>query len=239
MVNDIFPKLLKLDYGLFSYNSSEYVKDMGTPKRIKEVEEALTNGLVSRLNLKRKQKAIFLDRDGVINEEVDQLVDVKDFSFIPKSIEAIKIINKSDYLAIVVTNQPAVAKGFCSFSDIERIHMHMETELAKEGAKIDQIFFCPCHPDKGFEGENLKYKRNCHCRKPKIGMLEEAKERYNLDFSSSYIIGDTTRDILTGKNAGVESFLVSTGYAGKDGTFDILPDNSSENLYSAVEAIIS
>ena len=103
----------------------------------------------------------------------------------------------------------------------------------------NQILFCPCHPDKGFEGENLKYKRDCSWRKPKIGMLQEAKKRYNLDFSSSYIIGDTTRDVLTGKNAGVESFLVSTGYAGKDGTFDILANNSSENLYSAVEAIIS
>ena len=194
--------------------------------------------------VKKKQRAIFLDRDGVLNKPIIfkrksfAPRKFKDFVIYPNVAKYCKLLKKN-FLLIVVTNQPAVAKGFCSFSDTERIHMHMETELAKKRAKLDQIFFCPCHPDKGFAGENLKYKRNCNCRKPKIGMLDEAKKRYNLDFSSSYIIGDMTRDILTGKNAGVKSFLVNTGYAGKDGIFDVLPDNYSENLYSAVEAILS
>jgi len=238
LVNDILPNLLQSDYKLFAYNSCEYVKDMGTPERIHEVEKSLKSGLVYNLNLRKKQKAIFLDRDGVINEEVDHLIDTDNFSFIPNSIEAIKMINKSDYLAIVVTNQPAVAKGFCKVSDIEKIHMHMETELAKEGAKLDSIFFCPCHPEKGFKGENPKYKRDCDCRKPKIGMLEDAMKNYNLDFSSSFIIGDSTRDLMTGKNAGIESYLVDTGYAGRDNIFDIEPNHRSKDLYSAVKEIM-
>ena len=114
----------------------------------------------------------------------------------------------------------------------------METMFGFEGVKLDSIHYCPCHPDKGFEGENLKYKKDCNFRKPKIGMLEKARDFFNIDFSRSFIVGDTTRDILTGINAGVSTILVKTGYAGKDYSYDVTPDYVEDNLYNAVSNVI-
>ena len=237
-MNDIFPAALKSGHNLYAYNSSEFVKDMGSPERIHEVEFSIKDGILPRRNLRRKQRAIFLDRDGVINEEVDHLLDVKDFKLISGSLDAVKKLNNSDYLVIVVTNQPAVAKGFCDISDIERIHMHMETVFGKAGAKFDSIFYCPCHPEKGFPGENKKYKVDCNFRKPKTGMLEIAKSFFNIDYSKSFIIGDSTRDILTGNNANVRTILVKTGYGGKDNIYDVVPDYVENNLFDAVNNVV-
>lgn len=197
---------------IFAYDTPEYIKDMGTPDRYYEVEKDLQTGKVKARNLKNKQKAIFLDRDGTINKYAGFLTKPEQFELLPGVTEAIKMINKSGYLAIVVTNQPVIARGDCNWGELQQIHDKMETELGKEGAFLDAIYICPHHKDKGFEGERPEYKFDCECRKPKPGLLLLAAKEYNIDLSQSYMIGDSDSDVLSGKNAGCKnSIYVNVG----------------------------
>ena len=152
---------------MYVYDSPEYVKDMGTPDRYYAVCEDVKTGKVKARNLQNKQKAIFLDRDGTINKYVGFLRDIRDFELIDGVADAIKKINQSGYLAIVVTNQPVIARGEVSLEELDNIHNKMETLLGESGAYVDAIYYCPHHPDKGFEGERPEYKKVCDCRKPK------------------------------------------------------------------------
>jgi len=236
---DVFPELVIKGKGLHAYRSSEYAKDVGTSERYKEVEKDILSGKVYRRNLKKKQKAMFLDRDGVINEEVDLLHRPEQLKLIDGAAEAVKKLNGSDYLGIVVTNQPVVARGLCSEKDIAETHKRMDVLLGEKGAFLDRIYYCPHHPDRGFEGENKKYKIKCDCRKPKIGMLLEAEQDFNIEKKDSFIIGDTTTDIQTGINYGIQTVLVKTGYKGLDSRFSAIPDYEFEDLTAAVDFIIN
>lgn len=196
---------------MFCYNSPEYVKDMGTPERFHQVENDYKSGVVQAKNLHNKQKAIFLDRDGTINKYVGFLRDIDDFELIDGAAEAIKLINQSGYLAIVVTNQPVIARGEVTWEQLYEIHRKMETLLGKDGAYLDGIYICPHHPDKGFAGERQEYKIVCDCRKPKPGLLLKAAKDFNIDLSQSYMIGDDDRDVQAGLNAGCkESIKIET-----------------------------
>ncbi len=201
---------------VYCYDSPEYVKDMGTPERYYAVCKDFANGIVQARNLKNRQKAIFLDRDGTINEYVGFLTDIKEFRLLDGVAEAIRKINASGYLAIVVTNQPIIARGEVSFTELQEIHNKMETLLGAEGAYIDAIYFCPHHPDKGFEGERVEYKISCDCRKPKPGMLLKAAEDFNIDLSRSWMVGDGKNDVEAGKNAGCKTVLIGTEDYGQD-----------------------
>lgn len=192
---------------IFAYDTPEYIKDMGTPDRFYETEKDIESGKVHARNLKNKQKAIFLDRDGTINKMVGFVTKPEQFELIEGAAEAIKTINKSGYLAIVVTNQPVIARGDCTFEELQTIHDKMETELGKVGAFVDAIYVCPHHTDKGFEGERPEYKCNCDCRKPKPGLLLKAAKDFNIDLSESYMIGDSHRDVEAGENAGVKKSI--------------------------------
>lgn len=192
---------------IFAYDTPEYIKDMGTPDRFYETEKDIESGKVHARNLKNKQKAIFLDRDGTINKMVGFVTKPEQFELIEGAAEAIKAINKSGYLAIVVTNQPVIARGDCTFEELQTIHDKMETELGKVGAFVDAIYVCPHHTDKGFEGERPEYKCNCDCRKPKPGLLLKAAKDFNIDLSESYMIGDSHRDVEAGENAGVKKSI--------------------------------
>ena len=185
---------------IFAYDTPEYIKDMGTPDRYYEVEKDLQTGKVKARNLKNKQKAIFLDRDGTINKYVGFLTKPEQFELLPGVAEAIKMINKSGYLAIVVTNQPVIARGDCTWEELQQIHEKMETELGKEGAFLDAIYICPHHIDKGFEGERIEYKFDCECRKPKTGLLRNAARDFNIMAEESYMIGDSVNDVKAGEN---------------------------------------
>ena len=187
---------------IYAYDTPEYIKDMGTPDRYYEVEDDIKSGKVKARNLGNKQKAIFLDRDGTINKYVGFLTKPEQFELIPGVAEAIKWINKSGYLAIVVTNQPVIARGDCTWEELQQIHDKMETELGKEGAYFDAVYVCPHHPDKGFEGERPEYKHVCTCRKPLPRLLLKAAEDYNVDFSQSFMIGDSDNDVQAGIAAG-------------------------------------
>ena len=224
---------------VYAYRSTEYIKDIGTPKRLNSAYQDIKNGLLKNKNLKNKQKAIFLDRDGTINVLNGFLSNIDDFEFLPGIAEAIKKINNSEYLVIVATNQPVVARGECTLEKLEQIHMKMELELGKQGAYLDDLFYCPHHPDKGYKGENIEFKIDCNCRKPKTGMLKQAANKYNIDLKQSWFIGDTTMDIKTGINAGTKTILVNTGEAGLDKKYNVVPDYNFENLLQAVDFILS
>lgn len=196
---------------IYAYDTPEYIKDMGTPDRFYEVEEDIKSGKVKARNLKNKQKAVFLDRDGTINKYVGFLTKPEQFELIPGVAEAIKKINKSGYLAIVVTNQPVIARGDCTWEELQEIHNKMETELGKEGAFVDAIYICPHHKDKGFEGERPEYKYDCECRKPKPGLLLQASKDFNIDLSQSIMIGDNITDMKTGEDILKDAFLVGDG----------------------------
>lgn len=194
---------------MFCYDSPEYVKDMGTPERYKAVCNDYKNGTVKAKNLKSKQKAIFLDRDGTINKYVGFLRNIDDFELIEGVAEAIRKINASGYLAVVVTNQPVIARGEITYKELKEIHNKMETLLGLEGAYLDAIYFCPHHPHKGYEGEIPELKIDCECRKPKPGLFIKAAHELNIDLSRSYMVGDGENDIKAGKAAGCNTVLIT------------------------------
>ncbi len=207
---------------MFCYDSPEYVKDMGTPERYDAVCEDYKAGRVSGKNLQNKQKAVFLDRDGTINKYVGFLRNIDEFALLDGVADAIKKINASGYLAIVVTNQPVIARGEVSFEELERIHNKMETLLGKEGAYLDAVYFCPHHPHKGYEGERPELKFDCECRKPKPGMLLKAAQDFNIDLAQSWMVGDGENDIKAGQNAGCRTALVGNGAYGQTVTVSSL-----------------
>lgn len=196
---------------MFCYDSPEYVKDMGTPERYESVCRDFHEGKVQSKNLSNKQKAVFLDRDGTINKYVGFLRNIDDLELLDGVAEAIRNINNSGYLAIVVTNQPVIARGEVTVAELAEIHNKIETLLGLEGAYLDAIYYCPHHPHKGYEGEIPELKFDCDCRKPKPGMIIRAAEDFNIDLSKSYMIGDSENDILCGKNAGCKTVLIGQG----------------------------
>ena len=183
-------------------------------------------------------RAVFLDRDGVINEEADLVCKPSQLRLIEGSAEAIKMLKESGFLVIAITNQPVVARNMCSESDLAAIHERLKSMLAEKDARLDAIYSCPHHPDKGYPEENTEYKIDCGCRKPKTGMITRAAKDFSIDPRKSFMVGDTTRDIQTGKNAGCRTILVRTGFAGRDGKFDTRPDYVCENLLEAAKLII-
>lgn len=205
---------------MFCYDSPEYVKDMGTPERFHAVVEDYAAGIVQAKNLKNKQKAIFIDRDGTINKYVGFLRTVNEFELIDGVAEAIKKINDSGYIIVVVTNQPVIARGEVTYEQLYEIHDKMETELGRLGCYVDSIYFCPHHPHKGYKGEIVELKIDCECRKPKPGMLIKAAKDLNIALEESWMIGDSMSDIKAGIEVGCRTILINgEGSSGESGSF--------------------
>lgn len=232
---DIFPKMVH-QIPVYAYNTTEYLKDMGTPDRLDSVASDITSGKVERKSYFYPQKAIFLDRDGVINEDTDFIKTTDEFQLFPYTADAIKRINKSEYASIVVTNQSAVARNLLTEEELRIIHNKMETELGAARAKVDAIYYCPHHPDKGFPEENPLYKIDCDCRKPKAGMLLQAAKTFNISLIDSYMIGDTDRDREAGRRAGCITVGVRSGKGCTDLKSD--PDFMFDHLAEAVDFIV-
>lgn len=236
--NDIIKGMIEDGEPVYGYRSPEYVKDVGTVDRVNQTLSDIERGFIRGKCLREKQKCIFMDRDGTINQYRGLVYKEEDFELEPCAVEAIRRINASGRLGIVVTNQPVVARGLCGIEDVENIHRKLSSLLGREGVYLDDILFCPHHPDKGYPEENPAYKIPCECRKPKTGMIRRAAEQYNIDLSASWMVGDTTMDIQTGINAGMRTALVLTGEAGKDKKFDVKPDLVCRDLLEAVERIL-
>jgi len=205
---DIFPAMLEDKRILYAYNTSEYLKDMGTPERLHSVEAAIREGKSRARNLKNKQKAVFLDRDGVVNKEIGGVLKPEDLELAPDIADSIKILHEASFLVILVTNQPFIAKGMITFEELERIHGKMEWEISSKGAYFDALYVCPHHPEKGWPGEVAELKRECSCRKPEPGLILQALEAFNIDPDQSYIIGDRLSDLEAGRRAKLKAGLL-------------------------------
>jgi len=233
--SELFPILIKHNLYLKAYISPEYIKDIGTPRRLELTEKAIQKYVPTLLSDRSLRRCIFLDRDGVINKEVGHLSDIASFELLPGVCEAIRKINESGYLAICVTNQPVIARGDLTETGLENIHMKMEVELGKLGAYLDAVIYCPHHPDAGFKGEIPHLKTKCECRKPKPGMLLKAIETFKIDPLNSWMIGDHSRDIKAGSEANVKTVFI-----GPKNTFnDSISSYTASNLLSAVSLILN
>ncbi len=237
MEHDFITKLIETGR-VYNYASPEYIKDVGTPDRIKDAANDITNGIVSARNLQNKQKCVFLDRDGTINQYRGFIRKPDELELYPFASEAIKKLNKSGYLTIVVTNQPVIARGECSFETLQQINNKMETKLGEDGAFIDDLYFCPHHPKSGFDGEIKELKIVCNCRKPKTGMIDMAVEKYNIDLSKSFVVGDFWSDVSLGINAGTKTIKLNTETFGDDRSEKAEPNFYADTLLDAVNLIL-
>jgi histidinol-phosphate phosphatase family protein len=235
---DLFPAMLQSGQRLMGYNTPEYIKDIGTPERYDRVSAEYASGVIARSSLQTPQPAVFLDRDGTLNREVDGVISPEKLELLPGVAEAVHELNHNGIRAVVISNQPIIAKGFCREADVQAVHNKLETLLGKEHAFLDRIYYCPHHPERGFKGERAELKIECDCRKPAIGMIQRAVTDLNIDLSRSWLVGDTTTDLQTAKNAGVKSILVRTGYAGRDGKHGAQPDHVCDSLKEAVAVVL-
>lgn len=236
--HDLFPMMLERGARLFGYHSREYIKDMGTPERLARVEADIESGLVGRLSLRSRCPAVFLDRDGTLNLEVNRVSDADQLELLEGAGRAVRQLNRSGRLAVVVTNQPVVARGDCDEAELERIHAKLETLLGRDGAYLDGLYHCPHHPDSGFPGERPELKIRCDCRKPGIDLVERAVLDLRIDRQASWMVGDTTVDLQTARNAGLRSILVRTGHAGRDGRWPVRADFECSDVEEAVGFIV-
>lgn len=182
------------------------------------------------------RRAIFMDRDGTVSDEVGYLNHVSRLRVFPWSAPAIRAINGSDLLAILVTNQAGVARGYFKEEMIGRVHERLAAELEAEGARLDAIYYCPHHPSAG----EPPYRLDCECRKPRPGLLRRAAAEHALDLGASYVVGDKYSDVRLAHAVGAKGVLVLTGYGRgereyESGTWERPPDRVAETLLDAVE----
>lgn len=235
---NILPGLLARGNRILAYRSSEYLRDMGTPDRLQRVEADWRAGKLSLAEANRNHPAVFLDRDGTLNIEKGILRTADDLELLPGVGPALRSLRQAGFRLVVLTNQPGIARGAATEADVATIHRRLEWELGKEGAYLDGIYICPHHPDRGFPGERAELKVPCECRKPAIGLFEDACRDLHLDSVGSWMIGDQTRDIELARRAGLRSILVRTGMAGCDGRFQSVPDYVVDNLAAAAAVIL-
>lgn len=232
-----FPTLLGTGARLYGYRSFEYIKDIGTPSRLKLAEDHLKSGRVARARRSMPQRAVFVDRDGTLNELNGYISDPDQLRLIDGAGEAIARLNALEFRVIVTTNQPVIARGECDDAGMARIHRRLQTLLGHYGAFVDLIQYCPHHPDAGFLGEIPALKRRCECRKPGIALIEQGREILNVDLKRSWFIGDSTADMEAARRSGLTSILVRTGEAGADGKHPCHPDYVVADLAQAVSLI--
>ena len=236
---DLFPRMLAGGARIRGYVSFEYIKDLGTPKRLDKVERHLSTGVVARARREAPQKVVFVDRDGTLNQLRDYVRTPDDLEMIAGAAEGVRLLNEAEFRVFVVTNQPVLARGECDLPTMARIHARMESRLGEAGAYLDGIEFCPHHPDGGFDGEVTALKGPCDCRKPGLGMFEAVGGALTIDPARSWMVGDSTADILAGTRFGLRTILVRTGEAGLDGKWQADAEFEVSDFAEAVELITS
>lgn len=205
---NVLPACMQSGMKIYGYATSEYVKDMGTPDRYQAVCEDWKSGKVKAMNFDYPRKAVFLDRDGVINEDNGLVYKPEQLQLIDGVEEAIKYIHQKGYLAVIVSNQSVIARNLCTLEELDTINAYLETLLGKKNTYIDAIYFCPHHPDGGYPEERKEYKIKCDCRKPAPGLLLRAAKDLNIDLSESLMIGDRNSDVQAGINAKVKKSIL-------------------------------
>lgn len=231
---EVFPRIFQ-EMNMFGYRTPEYLKDMGTPDRLEKVRHDFISGKIHRKNLELPQRAVFLDRDGVLNVERSYISHPDELVLYEYTPASVRRLNEAGYLTVVVTNQSAVARNLCTEADVQTIHRKMESLLGAEHAWLDDIHYCPHHPHKGYPDENTAYKIDCDCRKPKTGMFRKAIEKFNIDPAVSFMIGDSERDIQAGINIGCITIGVRSGYGIRK--TNLYPDYMFDNLAEAADFI--
>lgn len=232
----LFPALLTHNAYLYGYVSREYIKDAGTPARLDRVISHYESGRIQRGSLDTPAPAIFLDRDGTLNDDKGWLNSPDQLSLLPGAAEAVRAINESGRLAIVITNQPVIARGECTEEQLKQIHNKLDWLLGEWNAYLDGLYYCPHHPDKGFPGERPELKFVCNCRKPATGLLEQANQEMNIDLRRSWMIGDRDADAQAASAFGIRSVLVQTGRMGPQ---HCEPTAKAETVLDAVRFILS
>jgi histidinol-phosphate phosphatase family protein len=235
---DFFPRALKNGHRIHGYRSYEYIKDLGTPTRLDKVERHLATGVVARARRSEPQRAVFVDRDGTLNHLLDYVRCPADLRLLPHVGDGVRRLNEAERRVVVVTNQPVLARGECSFEGMRNIHAKLETDLGRHGGYLDAIYVCPHHPKRGFPGEIAALKVECDCRKPNAGMLERAIFEMNIDRDGSFLIGDSVRDVKAARKAGILSVRVCTGENDLSETIVDTPDFTVLDFSSAVALII-
>jgi histidinol-phosphate phosphatase family protein len=237
--HDVFPAILSAGRPLRAYRSVEYAKDIGTPDRLAKSEADLTSGRVERLSRRLPKPAIFLDRDGVLNAEVNGVHRPEDLVLMDGVGAAVRMINRAGIPAICITNQPNVAKGLMSTKSLSDVFAALDTALAQHGAYLDDVYCCPHHPEPGWPGEVAELKVTCTCRKPAPGMLITASREHFLDLARSWMVGDRYADIAAAHAAGAKAVLIRTGHCGADrDRHDCVPDHVANDLPDAIAYII-
>ena len=208
--NSVFHHIVRnvfdMNINIYSYNTTEYIKDMGTPNRLKNVQEDLFLKKVNERNYKNKQKALFLDRDNTLIQCKigDYILNEDEIKFIDTNIDRISIISKKYDLVCIVTNQPSIARGELNIKELDNINSIVVKYCHSRGLKIDVVSYCPHHPHKGFEKEVSVLKKDCFCRKPNPGLILEQAFIRNINLNKSLMIGDSENDQLAASNAGCE-----------------------------------
>jgi len=183
--------------------------------------------------MEEKNRAVFVDRDGTLNEEVGYLSRMDQLKIFPRAVEAIRLVNARGMKAVVISNQSGIARGYFTEDFVRSVHDRINQLLGAEGARIDGFYVCPHHP---VHGSGI-YKRDCDCRKPKPGLLLQAAAEMNIDLARSYMIGDMLKDIEAGKKAGARGILVKTGYGSNIVRTD-MPAYIAEDILDAVKWIL-
>jgi D-glycero-D-manno-heptose 1,7-bisphosphate phosphatase len=220
---------------LFAFVSSHYFKDTGTPARLAAARGDVDSGAFDRRGDLSERPALFLDRDGVINPTEPEFYAPDEYVLLPGVAEAIGSANRAGIPVIVVTNQPALAKGLMTFDDHQRIRARMDRLLGAHGAFVDDYLFCPHHPDAGWVGEVSELKVPCECRKPDIDLARQAARRHRIDLSRSAMVGDTDRDRGFARGADLHFIHVSAPHEGHEGE-DCLPE-AADAIRRGIEVV--
>jgi len=236
---DLFPALIAKGGKLHGYLSREYIKDAGTPKRLDRVRLDYASGRIQRGSLEYQIPAIFLDRDGTLNREKAWINSPDHIELLPGAADAVRTINESGCLAVIVTNQPVIARGECTEAELKAIHNRLEWLLGLNHAYVDALYYCPHHPDAGFPGERPELKFACMCRKPEAGLLERAARDLNIDVGHSWIVGDRPSDIQAAVKFGIRSALVRSGPLGDSSGSAGAPDGVFDTVLDAVHFILA
>lgn len=234
---NLFPLMLADGRRVAAYRSTEYIKDAGTPERLDKVEADFASGRIAQGRGARP--AVFFDRDGTLTASTGLVVSLEELELLPGAAEAVRAVNRAGYLAVLVTNQPVIARGDCTEAELRVVHNKLETLLGREGAYLDKIYYCPHHPDSGYPGERAEFKIDCGCRKPKPGMILQAAAELDIDLARSWMVGDSTMDTLSAINAGIRSAIVGTGNAGTDGRYEAEPTFHAVDAAAAAARVLA